>query len=176
MKEISEAEMLEALKVAHTEIKKHCKAQMELMEMVGKTTKMTYCHEVNDEELRAQIKTSTYKKVYDVAKSQLGKKDRLAAFEAIRNEIIENTPEEERETKTPLIKRYFGAIEKEAMRDMILNESVRLDGRKTDEIRPIACEVDYLPTAHGSALFTRGETQSLTTVTLGTKLDEKVID
>jgi polyribonucleotide nucleotidyltransferase len=176
MKEISEAEMLEALKVAHIEIKKHCKAQMELMEMVGKTTKMTYSHEVNDEELRAQVKTTTYQKVYDVAKSQLGKKDRISAFEAIRNEVIESTPEEERESKTPLIKKYFGDVEKEAMRDMILNESIRLDGRKTDEIRTIICEADFLPSAHGSALFTRGETQSLTTVTLGTKLDEKVID
>jgi polyribonucleotide nucleotidyltransferase len=176
LKEISEADMLEALKVAHTEIKKHCKGQMELMEMVGKTTKMTYCHETNDEELRAKVKSSTYQKVYDVAKSQLGKKDRIAAFEAIRDEIINSYPEDQQEEKTPLIKRYFGEVEKEAMRAMILNESIRLDGRKTDEIRPIVCEADFLPSAHGSALFTRGETQSLTTVTLGTKLDEKVVD
>ncbi len=176
LKEISEADMLEALKIAHTEIKKHCKGQMELMEMVGKTTKMTYCHETNDEELRAKIKSSTYQKVYDVAKSQLGKKDRIAAFEAIRDEIINSYPEDQQEEKTPLIKRYFGEVEKEAMRAMILNESIRLDGRKTDEIRPIVCEADFLPSAHGSALFTRGETQSLTTVTLGTKLDEKVVD
>ncbi len=176
MKEVSEADMLEALKVAHTEIKKHCKAQLELMEMVGKTTKMTYSHEVNDEELRAKIKSSTYQKVYDKAKSQLGKQERTAAFEAIKNEIIESIPEEERETKTPMVTRYFHEVEKEAMRNMILEEGIRLDGRKTDEIRPIVCEVDFLPAAHGSALFTRGETQSLTTVTLGTKLDEKVVD
>jgi polyribonucleotide nucleotidyltransferase len=175
MKEVSETDMIEALKVAHEEIKKHCKAQLELMEMVGKTTKMTYCHEVNDEDLRNNIK-NTYQKVYDIAKSQLGKQDRHSAFDTIKNEIIESLPEEEREDKTHLINRYFHEVEKEAMRNMILNEGIRLDGRKTDEIRPIACEVDFLPAAHGSALFTRGETQSLTTVTLGTKLDEKVVD
>jgi polyribonucleotide nucleotidyltransferase len=149
---------------------------MELMEMVGKTTKMTYCHETNDEELRAKVKSATYQKVYDVAKSQLGKKDRIAAFEAIQKEVLGSYPEEEQEEKGPLVKRYFGEVEKEAMRNMILNESIRLDGRKTTEIRPIICEADFLPSAHGSALFTRGETQSLTTVTLGTKLDEKVVD
>jgi polyribonucleotide nucleotidyltransferase len=176
MKEISEAEMIEALKVAHQEIKKHCKAQIELMEMVGKTQKMTYCHENNDEELRAAVKAATYTKVYAVAKSQQGKHDRSAAFEAVKEEFIASIPEEEREAKTALVNRYFHDVEKEAMRNMILDEGVRLDGRKTNEIRPIACEVDFLPAAHGSALFTRGETQSLTTVTLGTKLDAKQVD
>jgi polyribonucleotide nucleotidyltransferase len=176
MKEISEAEMLEALKVAHTEIKKHCKAQLELMEMVGKTQKMSYCHEVNDETLRAEIHSATYDKVYAVAKSQQGKHERTEAFEAIKNEFIALLPEEEREAKKPLVARYYHDVEKEAMRNMILNEKIRLDGRKTDEIRPIACEIDYLPAAHGSALFTRGETQSLTSVTLGTKMDEKHVD
>ena len=176
MKEISEAEMIEALKVAHDEIKKHCKAQLELMEMVGKTQKMTYCHENNDEELRAAIKTATYDKVYAVAKSQQGKHERTAAFEAVKEAFIESLPEEDRAAKKSLIGRYFHDVEKEAMRNMILDEGVRLDGRKTTEIRPIACEVDYLPAAHGSALFTRGETQSLTTVTLGTKLDAKQVD
>ncbi|HEY4787071.1 MAG TPA: polyribonucleotide nucleotidyltransferase [Bacteroidales bacterium] len=176
MKEISEAEMIEALKVAHEEIKKHCKAQIELMEMVGKTEKMTYCHETNDEELRAAVKAATYDKVYAVAKSQQAKQERSLAFEAVKEEFLATIPEEELEAKTPLVNRYFHDVEKEAMRNMILNEGVRLDGRKTDQIRPIACEIDYLPAAHGSALFTRGETQSLTTVTLGTKLDAKQVD
>jgi polyribonucleotide nucleotidyltransferase len=176
MKEVSEADMLEALKVAHTEIKKHCKAQIEFMEEVGKTQKRTYCHEVNDEDLRKAIHDTTYNKVYEVAKSQSGKHERTDAFEAIKNEFIESVPEAEREEKAGMINRYYHDVEKEAMRNMILNEGIRLDGRKTDQIRPIACEIDYLPAAHGSALFTRGETQSLTTVTLGTKLDEKQVD
>ena len=176
MKEVSEAEMLEALKVAHTEIKKHCKAQMELMEMVGKTTKRTYCHEVNDEDLRMAIKKATYDKVYTVAKSQQGKHERSDAFEAIKTEFLTSLPEADREVKKPLVIRYYHDVEKEAMRNMILNEGIRLDGRSTTQIRPIACEIDYLPAAHGSAVFTRGETQSLTTVTLGTKLDAKQVD
>ncbi len=176
MKEVSEDDMLEALKVAHEEIKKHCKAQMELTEMVGKTVKRTYCHEVNDEELRTAVRAYTYDKVYAVAKSQAPKHERADAFEAIVNEFIETIPEEEREAKTPLVARYYHDVEKEAMRRMILDEGIRLDGRSTTQIRPIWCEVDYLPAAHGSALFTRGETQSLTSVTLGTKMDEKMVD
>jgi polyribonucleotide nucleotidyltransferase len=176
MKEVSEADMLEALKVAHEEIKKHCKAQLELMEMVGKTTKRTYCHEVNDEELREAIKKATYDKVYAVAKSQQGKHERTDAFDAVKAEFLLSLPEEEREEKKSLVDRYYHAVEKEAMRNMILDEGIRLDGRSTTQIRPIACEIDYLPAAHGSAVFTRGETQSLTTVTLGTKLDAKQVD
>ena len=176
MKEVSEDDLLEALKFAHEEIKKHCKAQMELSEMVGKTVKRTYCHEENDEELRAAIKASTYDKVYEVAKSQMPKHERSEAFRAIMDAFLESIPEEEREKKKPLVSRYYHAVEKEAMRRMILDEKIRLDGRKTTDIRDIWCEVDYLPAAHGSALFTRGETQALTTVTLGTKLDEKMID
>lgn len=176
MNEVSEADMLEALKVAHAEIKKHCKAQLELMEMVGKTQKMEYSHEVNDEDLRKAVKEYCYEKVYKVAKSQLGKHERMDAFEAVKNEFVETIPEEEREAKLALVNKYYHDVEKEAMRNMILDEGIRLDGRKTDQIRPIACELDILPAAHGSALFTRGETQSLTTVTLGTKLDEKVVD
>jgi polyribonucleotide nucleotidyltransferase len=176
MKEVSEADMLEALKVAHSEIKKHCKAQLELMELVGKTKKREYCHEVNDEDLRKTVRDYCYDKVYKVAKSQSGKHERMDAFDAIKEEFIATIPEEEREAKTPLVNRYYHDVEKEAMRNMILDEGVRLDGRKTDQIRPIACELDILPAAHGSALFTRGETQSLSTVTLGTKLDEKVLD
>ncbi|MDR3094311.1 MAG: polyribonucleotide nucleotidyltransferase [Bacteroidales bacterium] len=176
MKEVSEDDMLQALKVAHEEIKKHCKAQLELTELVGKTVKRTYCHENNDEELRAAVRAATYDKTYAVAKSQLPKHERSDAFEAILNEYIESIPEEERDEKKPLAARYYHAVEKEAMRRMILDEGIRLDGRKTTEIRPISCEVDFLPAAHGSALFTRGETQSLTTVTLGTKMDEKQVD
>lgn len=176
MNEVSEADMLEALKTAHAEIKKHCKAQLELMELVGKAKKREYCHEVNDEDLRKAVKEFCYDKVYKVAKSQSGKHERMDAFEAIKNEFIETLPEEERETKKVLVSKYYHDVEKEAMRNMILDEGIRLDGRKTDQIRPIACELDILPAAHGSALFTRGETQSLTTVTLGTKLDEKVVD
>ncbi len=176
MKEVSENDMLEALKFAHEEIKKHCKAQMELTEMVGKTVKRTYCHEVNDEDLRALVKAATYDKVYAVAKSQMPKHERSDAFEAIVNEFVESIPEEQREEKKSLVARYYHDVEKEAMRRMILDEGLRLDGRKTTDIRPIWCEVDYLPAAHGSALFTRGETQSLTTVTLGTKMDEKQVD
>ena len=176
MKEVSEDDLLEAMRFAHEEIKIHCKAQMELSEMVGKTVKRTYCHEVNDEDLRANVKSATYDKVYTIAKSQLPKHERSDAFETIVNEFLETIPEEQREEKKPLVARYYHDVEKEAMRRMILDEGIRLDGRNTTQIRPIWCEVDYLPAAHGSALFTRGETQSLTTVTLGTKLDEKMVD
>ena len=176
MKEISEDDLLEAMKFAHEEIKKHCKAQMELCEMVGKTVKREYCHEVNDEDLREAVKAATYDKAYAVAKSQLPKHERSASFKAIADEYIETIPEDEREEKTPLVMRYYHAVEKDAMRRMILDEHIRLDGRSSTDVRQIWSEVDYLPAAHGSALFTRGETQSLTTVTLGTKLDEKMID
>jgi polyribonucleotide nucleotidyltransferase len=176
MHEVSEEDLLEAMKFAHQEIKKHCKAQIELSEMVNKTAKREYCHETNDEDLRSAVKAATYDKVYAVAKSQLPKHERSDAFAAIIDEFIESIPEEERESKTALTKRYYHDVEKEAVRRMILDESTRLDGRTTTQIRPIWCEVDYLPAAHGSSLFTRGETQSLTTVTLGTKLDEKMID
>jgi polyribonucleotide nucleotidyltransferase len=176
MKEVSEADMLEALKIAHEEIKKHCKAQLEFMAEVGKTQKRSYCHEVNDEDLRASVKSGTYDKVYEVAKSQLSKHERSEAFEAIKNDIIESLPEDERLSKQLLINRYYHDVEKQAMRNMIINEGIRLDGRKTTDIRPITCEIDYLPATHGSAVFTRGETQSLTSVTLGTKLDAKQVD
>lgn len=177
MNEVSEAEMLEAIKFAHEEIKKHCRAQMELTEMAGKTVKRTYCHEENDEELRKQVWDKCYQKAYAVASSQNpNKHERIEAFEAILEEFMETLPEEEREEKKSLAGRYYHAVEKEAMRRCILDEGKRLDGRSSTEIRPIWCEVDFVPGPHGSALFTRGETQSLTTVTLGTKLDEKIID
>ena len=175
LKEVSEADMLEAIKFAHEAIKPQCLAQMELAKELG-VVKRTYCHETNDEELKAKVHDFCYDKVYQIAKSMLPKQERSAAFEAVKQAFTETLPEEEREAKQVMVNRYYHAVEKEAMRNMILNEGIRLDGRKTQEIRPIWCEVDYLPMAHGSAIFTRGETQSLTTVTLGTKLDEKVID
>ena len=175
MKEVSEAEMLEAMKLAHDAIKTQCRAQLELMEMAGKTVKREYSHEVNDEQLRDSIYRETYEKCYDVAKSFMVKHERSEAFKKIREEFEATLPEDPA-PDVALIKRYFHDVQKEAVRNMILKERVRLDGRKSDEIRSIQCNVDFLPAAHGSALFTRGETQSLTTVTLGTKLDEKMID
>ena len=177
MKEVSEAELLEAMKVAHDAIKVHCKAQMELMEEVGSTVKREYCHEENDDELRAKVHEECYAKAYAVAASGNNDKHaRSAAFEAVREEFKAQYTEEELEEKGALIDRYYHDVEKEAMRRCILDEGKRLDGRKTIEIRPIWCEVGYLPGPHGSAVFTRGETQSLTSVTLGTKRDEKIID
>ena len=177
MHEVSEAELLEAMKVAHEAIKVHCKAQMELTEEVGKTVKREYNHEVNDEELRKAVREACYDKAYAVAASgNNNKHERFDAFDAIREEFKAQFSEEELEEKAPLIDRYYHDVEKEAMRRSILDEGKRLDGRKTTEIRPIWIETDCLPGPHGSAIFTRGETQSLSTVTLGTKADEKMID
>ena len=177
MNEVSEADLLEALKVAHDAIKVQCKAQEELAEMAGATVKREYCHEVNDEALRADVHEKCYDKAYAVAKAGNADKHwRQNAFDAICDEYIASLPEEERDEKTPLVKRYYHDVERDAVRRCILDEGIRLDGRKTTEIRPIWCEVDYVPGPHGSAVFTRGETQSLATVTLGTKLDEKILD
>ena len=176
MKEVSEKDMLEAIKFAHDEIKKHCKVQMELTEAVGKTVKRTYCHEENDEELRQAIQEFCYDRCYAIAKSGSAKHERSDAFEALKEEFYATLPEEEQEEKRMMIERYYHAVEKAAMRNMILDEGIRLDGRDTTTVRPIWCETDYLPCAHGSAIFTRGETQSLSTVTLGTKLDMKERD
>lgn len=176
MKEVSEADMLEAISFAHEAIKIQCQAQIELMEMVGKTKKREYSHEVNDEVLREKLKEQTYKKCYEVAKSQKSKHERSDAFKQVKQDFIDSYFSEGDDINGDLVSRYFHDVEKEAVRNMILDEAIRLDGRKTDEIRQIVCEIDYLPAAHGSALFTRGETQSLTTVTLGTKMDEKQID
>ncbi len=176
MNEVSEKDMLDAIKFAHEEIKRHCRIQMELTAEVGKTEKRAYCHEENDEELQKAIHEFCYDRCYAVAKSGLAKHEREDAFGSIKEEFIATLTEEEAEEKRMMINRYYGAIEKEAMRRMIIDESVRLDGRKTTEIRPIWCEVGYLPGAHGSAIFTRGETQSLSTVTLGTKMDMKELD
>lgn len=177
MNEVSEAELLEALKTAHAAIKVQCKAQEELAAEANALTKREYCHEVNDEELRADVKAKCYDKAYAIAKAGCADKHwRQDAFDAICQEYIDALPEEERDEKTPLVKRYYHDVEKEAVRRCILDEGIRLDGRKTTQIRPIWCEVDYIPGPHGSAVFTRGETQSLSTVTLGTKLDEKILD
>lgn len=177
MDEVSEAELLEALKFAHDAIKVHCKAQMEFAEAVGTTVKRTYCHENNDEELRKDVWAKCYDKAYAIAKAGNADKHwRMDQFEAIQNEYIASLPEEEAAEKAQLIKRYYHDVEKEAVRRCILDEGIRLDGRTTTQIRPIWCETDYIPGPHGSAVFTRGETQSLSTVTLGTKLDEKILD
>jgi polyribonucleotide nucleotidyltransferase len=177
MKEVSEAELLDAIKFAHETIKTMCRAQIELMEELGTTVKREYSHEVNDEDLRADIKAKLYGQVYDIAKSGQGKQERTEAFKAIVDGYKTQFSEEElTDEKKALIGRYYHEVEKEAMRRCILDEGVRLDGRKTTDIRPIWSEVDYVPGPHGSAVFTRGETQALATVTLGTKLDEKIID
>ena len=177
MLEVSEDVMLEAIKVAHEEIKVQCTAQIELAKQLGKDVKRAYSHENNDFDLRDQVIAATYDKVYEVAKSQSAKHERTEKFEEIEKAYMSTFSEEDLVEKAGLIKKYFhDDVLKKAMRNMILEEGIRLDGRKTDEIRPIWCEVGYLPTTHGSAIFTRGETQSLTTVTLGTKLDEKMID
>ena len=176
MNEVSEADLLQAMRVAHEAIKDHCRVQLELAEAVGKT-KRVYCHEENDEDLRKDVHDKTYAKTYELAKScNTDKHSREANFKAVREEYKAQFTEEELETKAALIDRYYHDVEKEAMRRAILDEGIRLDGRKTTEIRPIWSEVDYLPGPHGSSIFTRGETQSLCTVTLGTKQDEKIID
>ena len=174
--EVSETEMLEALKVAHDAIKLQCKALNELTEACGKTEKRTYSHESHNEELRAELWKNYYEKYLAVAKLANPKKDeRKAGFKAIVDEYIASLPEDHL-VNLSLAKVYLHDIEKEAARQLVLQERYRLDGRKLNEIRQITCEVDYLPTPHGSAVFTRGETQSLTTVTLGTKMDEQIVD
>ncbi len=175
MSEVSEEDMLEALKFAHEAIKVQCKAQTELMEEAGKSKKREYSHEVHDEELRKKVWEEGYDKFYQIVKNTPAKHERHDALEKVRTDFIASFPEGT-EIKEVLINRYFHDVEKEAVRNLILQEGLRVDGRKTTEIRPIWCDVDYLPAAHGSAVFTRGETQSLTSVTLGTKLDEKAID
>ncbi len=177
MKEVSEEDLLAAMKVAHEAIKVHCQVQLDLMEAVGKTKKREYCHEENDEDLKKDIWDKTYAKAYALATAcNTDKHSRVENFEAVKAEYIATLDPEVAEEKKGLINKYYHDVEKEAMRRSILDEGKRLDGRKTTEIRPIWSEVDYLPGAHGSAVFTRGETQSLTTVTLGTKQDEKIVD
>ncbi|MDY2878222.1 MAG: polyribonucleotide nucleotidyltransferase [Candidatus Cryptobacteroides sp.] len=177
MKEVSESVMLEAIKFAHEEIKRHCRVQKELMHELGTdVNKRDYPHDVEDEELKKAVESFCYDKCYALAKSFKSKHEREDGFTAIKEEFLATIPEDQLEEKTPLVERYYHSVEKEAMRNMILDEGVRLDGRVCDQVRPIWCEVDYLPCAHGSAIFTRGETQSLATVTLGTKMDMKETD
>ncbi|HLU84074.1 MAG TPA: polyribonucleotide nucleotidyltransferase [Vicingaceae bacterium] len=177
MKEVSEQEMLEAIKVAHDEIKKQCQLQLDLAAEVGKANpKREYDHERKNEDLFNRLKDFCYDKCYQVAAEGLADKAlRGEKFKTIKESFVETLTDEEKEDKF-LIGQYFKSVQKEAVRDMVLNERKRLDNRKLDEIRPIWSEVDYLPGSHGSAIFTRGETQSLTTVTLGNKMDEKMID
>lgn len=175
MDECSEAEMLEAMKIAHDEIKRHCAAMNELEADAGKTEKRTFSHETHDEELRAKVNADLTEKVAELVKLRItDKKKRTAAYAELKNEFIAGFGEEE--VDKGLVGVYFHDLEKKVMRDIVLDEKVRLDGRQLDQIRNIWSEIDYLPSAHGSAVFTRGETQSLSTVTLGTKLDEQMTD
>ena len=175
-KEVSEEEMLGALKTAHEAIKLQCQAQLDLMEQVQKE-KRVYCHEENNEDLRTDLTAACYQPCYDFALTGCADKHkREETFSSILENYLTKYTEEELETVTPLAKRYFHDVERSAVRNAVLNERIRLDGRKTNEVRPIWTEVDVLPKAHGSAVFTRGETQALVTVTLGTKLDEQTID
>jgi polyribonucleotide nucleotidyltransferase len=178
MKEVSEAEMAEAIRIAHDAIKLQVQAQIDFVAKVGEKTKRTYQHEPEARpELMDKIRAFAYDRVYNVAKSALGKDERAVAFRAIRDEFQATVEEEMSETAFAwLMKKYYHDIEKEAIRNLILEQGIRLDGRSTKQIRPIWSEVGYLPSAHGSAIFTRGETQSLTTVTLGAKTDEQMID
>jgi len=176
MDEISEEEMTEAIKFAHEAIKIQCAAQERLAEAFGKKDVREYEPEREDAELESKIHEMAYGKVYAVAKAGSAKHERSAAFSDIKDEIIASFSEEEQEEYGGLISKYYKKAEKAAVRDLTLNEGLRLDGRKTDEIRPIWCEVDYLPSTHGSSIFTRGETQALATVTLGTSRDANQID
>ena len=183
MKEVSEQDLLGALKAAMAAIKPMCELQAELSKELGKDVKREYDHEVNDEELRERMNKELYQPAYDVTKQALEKHARAEAFEKILTDFKElyatehaDLSEDELEEKYAMMDRYYHDVERDAMRRCILDEGIRLDGRKTDEIRPIWCEVSPLPMPHGSSIFTRGETQSLTTVTLGTKLDEKLVD
>ena len=176
MKEVSEHDMLEAIKFAHEEIKKHCRVQKELIKELGNDVKRDYPHDEQDEDLRKAVHEFCYDKCYALAKSAKPKHEREDGFAQIKEEFLATLSEEDQEAKAAMVARYYGDEEKAAMRNMILDEGIRLDGRSSTQVRPIWCEVDYLPCAHGSAIFTRGETQSLATVTLGTKLDMKEMD
>ena len=179
MKEVPESVMLDAIKFAHEEIKKHCRVQKELMAELGTDVhKRDYPHDEDDEQIRQKVHEFAYDKCYALAKSAKPKHEREDGFDAIKAECIEalGLTEEEAEEKKMMIDRYFGHEQREALRNLVLDEGLRVDGRHTNEVRPIWCETDYLPCAHGSAIFTRGETQALASVTLGTKLDMKEMD
>ncbi len=176
MKEISEEEMGEAIKFAHEAIKIQCAAQVRLAEAFGKKPVREYEPAKSDEAIEAKVREAAYQKIYDIAKGGHGKRERSEAFSAVKDEVMALFTEEELEENEGLIKTYYYKIEKEAVRELTLAEGLRLDGRKTTDIRPIWCEIDYLPSVHGSAIFTRGETQALATVTLGTSRESNMID
>lgn len=175
MNEVSEAEMLEAIKIGHEAIKVQCNAQKELAEMVGAQEKREYSHEENDEELEKKIHDLFYDKLYEAAQQNRDKKSRSEKFAELIDGYIESLGEEPEEN-VDLVKKYYKKAMKSAVRNMVLETKNRLDGRELTEIRPIWCETDYLPSVHGSSVFTRGETQALATVTLGTKMDEQLVD
>jgi polyribonucleotide nucleotidyltransferase len=174
--EISEEEMVEAIAFGHEAIKAQIKAQRDLAKAAGLKPTREYEQEDNDPALKEKIHGLAYDACYNIAKKGSSKNERSEQFSALKDEILATFSEEELEEKKELIGRYFGEAQKEAVRTLLLNEGIRLDGRKTDEIRPIWCEVDYLPSTHGSSIFTRGETQALATVTLGTSREANVID
>ena len=174
--EISEEEMTDAIKFGHEAIKNQIQAQTELVNEVGKKETREYDSGLDDEDLLKNIHDKCYKDCYEIAKKGLSKKERSKNFSAIKEKLLESFSEEEIEEKGNLINSYFSKVEKDAVRELVLSEGIRLDGRKTDHIRPIWCEVNYLPSTHGSSIFTRGETQALATVTLGTSRDSNIID
>ena len=174
--EISEEEMTDAIKFGHEAIKNQIQAQTELVNEVGKKETREYDSGLDDEDLLKNIHDKCYKDCYEIAKKGLSKKERSKNFSALKEKLIESFSEEEIEEKGNLINSYFSKVEKDAVRELVLSEGIRLDGRKTDDIRPIWCEVNYLPSTHGSSIFTRGETQALATVTLGTSRDANIID
>ncbi len=177
MKEVSEEEMVAAIEAAHKAIQKQCQAQLDMAaEVPSASPKREYSHEQKDESLQQAIHDACYPAYYDAAKNAGSKKERGATFKAIKEDFLANMSDEDKAAKQFMLRDYFKATQKKAIRDLLLNEGIRLDGRGTKDIRPIWCEVDYLPGPHGSAIFTRGETQSLTTLTLGTKDDEQLID
>ena len=177
MKEVSEKEMLDAIRFAHDAIKIQCKVQLELRAMCGNKAKREYSHETNDEVLKDKVRAFCYDKAYALARTgNPNKKERADAFHKLQDDFIATLTPEDALEKASMLKRYFYEVESDAMRSCLLKEGIRLDGRNTTTIRPIWCEVNYLPVPHGSAIFTRGETQSLTSVTLGSKLDEQMID
>ena len=174
--EISEEEMTDAIKFGHEAIKNQIQAQTELVNEIGKKETREYDSGLDDEDLLKNIHEKCYKDCYEIAKKGLSKKERSKNFSAIKEKLLESFSEEEIEEKGNLINSYFSKVEKDAVRELVLSEGIRLDGRKTDDIRPIWCEVNYLPSTHGSSIFTRGETQALATVTLGTSRDANIID
>ncbi|NCT16741.1 MAG: polyribonucleotide nucleotidyltransferase [Flavobacteriia bacterium] len=176
MKEISEEEMADAIKFAHDAIKIQCAAQLRLAEAFGKKPVREYAPAKSDDAIAAKVREAAYQKIYDIAKDGYGKRERTEAFDAVKEEVMALFSEEELAENSDLIKTYYHKIEKEAVRELTLSEGLRLDGRKTTDIRPIWCEIDYLPSVHGSAIFTRGETQALATVTLGTSRESNMID